>query len=109
VLQNLLALDIAVAVASGGTPCLRQFAVPNPGRCFVRSRGRALEVRQPLGRDCARRRDHSRRAGRPLITSLSSPGRGRDREELESTVAAFKPRLLVLDPFVGCIASDENA
>src|SRR5690606_11205391 len=33
----------------------------------------------------------------------------RDREELEATIAALKPRLVILDPFVRMHRVDENA
>jgi hypothetical protein len=108
--KSFLALDIAVSVASG-SPCLRKFAVPHPGRVLVFAAEDALwEVRQRL--------DGIARAARATLAGLDIHvitvpvvrlDIARDREELEATVAALKPRLLVLDPFVRMHRVDENA
>src|SRR5262249_2161976 len=107
---SFLALDIAVAVASG-SPCLRRFAVPYPGRVLIFAAEDALwEVRQRLD-------GIARAAGATLaaldIHVITVPvvrlAIARAGEELEATVAALKPRLLVLDPFVRMHRVDENA
>src|SRR4249920_4253735 len=51
--KTFLALDLAVAVASG-TPCLRHFTVPHPGRVLLYAAEDALHVvRQRLEGICA--------------------------------------------------------
>ena len=53
VCKSFLALDIAVSVAAG-TPCLRQFPVPHPGRVLLYAAEDALEiVRRRLEGICA--------------------------------------------------------
>src|SRR5271156_807097 len=51
--KSFLALDLAVAVASG-TPCLRRFSVPKPGRVLLYAAEDALHiVRSRLEGICA--------------------------------------------------------
>jgi len=51
--KSFLALDLAVAVAAG-RPCLRRFAVPNPGRVLLYAAEDALHiVRRRLDGICA--------------------------------------------------------
>ncbi len=108
--KSFLALELAVAVASGA-PCLRRFSVPQPGRVLLYAAEDALHVvRRRLEGICAA-------AGRCLteldvqvITAptlrLDVPA---DRAALERTVAELAPRLLILDPFVRLHRIDENA
>jgi hypothetical protein len=108
--KSFLALDIAVAVASG-RPCLRRFSVSRPGRVLLFAAEDALwEVRRRL-------EGIARAAGAvfsdldiQVITvptvRLDIP---RDREGLEKTVAGLKPRVLILDPLVRMHRVDENA
>ena len=107
--KSLLALEIAVAVATG-TACLRRFAVPNPGRVLLYAAEDALlTVRQRL-------EGIAHAAHRPLdsldLYVITAPvlrlDLHRDRQRLEQTVAAARPRLLVLDPFVRLHRIDEN-
>ncbi len=110
--KSFLALDIAVSVASG-TPCLRRFPVP------VRSAGPVLLfpaedslniVRQRLEGICAAARTSLDALPLYVITAprllLDVP---QDRQRLRHTVAALKPVLLVLDPFIRLHRTDENA
>jgi len=108
--KSFLALDLAVAVASG-TPCLRRYAVPLPGRVLLY----AAEDPLPLVR--CRLEGICRAAGADfsglnmhIITAprlrLDLP---QDQQRLAVTVAQLHPRLLVLDPFVRLHAIDENA
>ena len=108
--KSFLALDLAVAVAAG-TPCLRRFPVPRPGRVLLYPAEDALHVvRRRLDGICAA-------AGRSLNTLdvqvITAPtlrlDLDADRARLDDTVAALKPRLLVLDPFVRLHRIDENA
>ena len=105
-----LALDLAVAVASG-TPCLRRFSVPQPGRVLLYAAEDALHVvRSRLEGICAAAGIGLRDLDVHVITAptvrLDLPA---DRLVLEQTVADLKPRLLVLDPFVRLHRIDENA
>jgi hypothetical protein len=107
--KSFLALDLAVAVASGA-PCLRQYAVPRPGRVLLYAAEDALHlVRRRLDGIC-------RAAGVALagldVQVITAPtlrlDHAGDRERLAATVAALGPRLLVLDPFVRLHRIDEN-
>jgi len=107
--KSFLALDLAVAVASGA-PCLRRYPVPRPGRVLLYAAEDALYlVRRRLDGIC-------RAAGVVLadldvhvitVPTLRLDHAG-DRERLAATVAALRPRLLLLDPFVRLHRIDEN-
>ena len=107
--KSFLALDLAVAVASG-VPCLRRYAVPRPGRVLLYAAEDALDVvRRRLEGIC-------RATGVDLATLdvqvITVPTLRldceHDRKRLAETVAALRPRLLVLDPFVRLHRIDEN-
>jgi hypothetical protein len=108
--KSFLALDVAVAVASG-TPCLRRFPVPHPGRVLLYAAEDALHiVRQRLEGICAAAGCRLIDLDVQVITAptlrLDLPV---DRVALEGTVAVLRPRLLILDPFVRLHRIDENA
>ena len=108
--KSFLALDLAVAVASG-RPCLRRFEVPHPGRVLLYAAEDALHVvRARLEGICAAAGCHLDTLDVQVITTpslrLDLPA---DRERLERTVAELTPRLLILDPFVRLHRIDENA
>jgi len=108
--KSFLALELAVAVASG-RPCLRRFAVPNPGRVLLYAAEDALHVvRQRLEGICAAAGCRLADLDVQVITAptlrLDLPA---DRAALERTVAELLPRLLILDPFVRLHRIDENA
>ena len=107
--KSFLALDMAVAVASG-TACLRRYAVARPGRVLLFAAEDALHiVRARLDGIC-------RAAGVKLadidIQVITAPSVRLDlevdRKSLAETVAALQPRLLILDPFVRLHRIDEN-
>ena len=108
--KSFLALDLAVSVASA-TPCLRRFPVPRPGRVLLYAAEDALHIvrRRLEGICCA--------AGVDLadvdIQVITAPALRldleSDRARLAQTVAALRPKLLVLDPFVRLHRVDENA
>ena len=108
--KSLLALDVAVAVASG-TPCLRRFAVAQRGRVLLYAAEDAL----PIVRE--RLEGIAAAAGTGLgsldLFVITAPtlrlDTETDRARLEETVRVARPRLLVLDPFVRLHAIDENA
>lgn len=107
--KSFLALDLAVAVASGA-PCMRRFAVARTGRVLLFAAEDALHV--------VRRRlaGIAQAAGRDLaeldIQVITAPSvrldLERDRAALSDTVDKLRPRLLVLDPFVRLHRVDEN-
>ena len=107
--KSFLALDLAVAVASGA-PCVRRFAVVHPGRVLLFAAEDALHiVRQRLA-------GIARAAGCDLdeldIQVITAPSVRldveRDRDALTATVDKLRPRLLILDPFVRLHRIDEN-
>jgi hypothetical protein len=107
--KSFLALDLAVAVASG-TPCLRRFAVPRAGPVLLFAAEDALHVvRERLEGIC-------RGAGVALaglhVHVITAPtlrlDLASDSRRLAGTVASLAPRLLVLDPFVRLHRIDEN-
>jgi RecA-family ATPase len=108
--KTFLALDLAVAVASG-TPCLRSFPVSGAGRVLLYAAEDPLdEVRRRLEGICVA-------AGLTLadldLQVITEPTLRLDlkavRLSLEETVAKLQPRLLILDPFVRLHRIDENA
>jgi len=108
--KSFLALDAAVSVASG-TPCLRHFAVPQRGSVLLYAAEDALDVvRRRLAGIAASARVSFRALNVHVITV---PTLRLDvhthRHRLRATVAAIRPRLLVLDPFVRMHRVDENA
>jgi RecA-family ATPase len=107
--KSFLALDLAIAVAAG-TPCLRRFAVTNPGRVLLYPAEDALHVvRRRLEGICAAAGTDLAELDVQVITVPSLRlDLDADRARLEQTVAALKPRLLILDPFVRLHRIDEN-
>ena len=108
--KSFLALDVAVAVASGAA-CLRHFPVAQTGRVllFAAEDGPSI-VRSRLERIC-------KTAGVPFdgldVHVITAPSLRLDLREdqvrLRETIEALRPRLLVLDPFVRLHQIDENA
>jgi len=107
--KSFLALDLAVAVASGA-PCLRRYPVAQPGPVLLYAAEDALHVvRERLAGIAEVARIDLRRLPVHVITAPSVRlDVERDRNALYETVAAIKPRLLVLDPFVRLHRVDEN-
>jgi hypothetical protein len=108
--KSFLALDMAVAVASG-TPCLRRFPVPRRGRVLLFAAEDALHiVRSRLDGICLAAGLDLTDLDIQVITAptirLDQPS---DRHALAETIAALEPQLLILDPFVRLHRIDENA
>jgi hypothetical protein len=108
--KSFLALDLAVAVAAG-VPCLRRFAVPNPGRVLLYAAEDAHPiVRRRLEGIAAASGVALRDLDIQVITAptlrLDLPA---DRIALQEAVARLQPKLLILDPFVRLHRIDENA
>lgn len=108
--KSLLALHLAVAVASG-TACLGRYAVSRPGPVLLYP----AEDSEPIVH--ARLAGISRNAGVSLdalgVFVITAPSlrldTASDRERLARTVAKHRPVLLILDPFVRLHRVDENA
>jgi hypothetical protein len=107
--KSFLALDMAVAVASGA-PCLRRFTTCRTGRVLLFAAEDALGVvRRRLDGICAA-------AGVDLapldIDVITAPSLRIDsvvdQARLADTVDALRPTLLLLDPFVRLHRVDEN-
>jgi RecA-family ATPase len=94
--KSFLALDLAVAVASG-TACLRRFPVARPGRVLLYAAEDALHVvRRRLEGICAAAGCDLKDLDVHVITAATLRiDQAADRERLEHTIAQLKPRLLV--------------
>jgi RecA-family ATPase len=108
--KSFLALDMAVAVASGA-PCLRRFPVVHTGRVLLYAAEDALHVvRERLEGIC---NAASVRLADLDIQVITAPtvrlDLGADQQRLAETVSSLQPLLLVLDPFVRLHRIDENA
>ncbi len=107
--KSFLALDMAVAVASG-QPCLRRFQVPHKGRVLLFAAEDALHVvRERLEGICAAARTPLATLDVQVITAPSVRlDLEADRRLLDDAVQRLAPKLLVLDPFVRLHRIDEN-
>lgn len=107
--KSFLALDMAVAVASG-TPCLRHFPTDQPGRVLLYAAEDALHtVRRRLHGICVAAGVALEQLDIQVITSAALRLDAQDdQQRLEATVATLKPRILILDPFVRLHRIDEN-
>lgn len=104
-----LALDLALSVATA-TPCLGRFRVTEAGPVLVYlAEDHPTQVRERLDGLC-RHRDLTL-VDVPLHVITAPSLRldlERDRDRLAATVAAIRPRLLVLDPLVRLHHRNEN-
>jgi hypothetical protein len=107
--KSFLALDMAVAVASG-TPCLGHYRTLERASVLLYAAEDALHiVRERLGGICERRRVALESLELWVVTAPSIRlDLEKDREALRATVAELEPALLVLDPFVRLHRVDEN-
>jgi hypothetical protein len=108
--KSFLALDMAVAVASG-TPCLGRFPTVRRGRVLLFAAEDSLAVvRQRLvGIAAATNTTLDALDIHVIIAPVVRLDIELDRTRLEDTVRALRPALLVLDPFVRLHRVDENA
>jgi hypothetical protein len=108
--KSWLGLDMALSVASG-SPCLGQFAVKRPGPALIFLAEDALPaVRARIEALCTHRQIPIERLDLYVITASSLRlDLTRDQQRLNATLAAFKPRLLLLDPLVRLHRLDENS
>lgn len=108
--KSFLALDLAVAVASGA-PCLRRFPAGQCGPVLMfAAEDDPLVVRQRLeGIAAAAGVDFESLDVHLITVPALRLDRHDDRQALAATVAQLQPKLLVLDPFVRLHGIDENA
>jgi len=108
--KSFLALDLAVAVASGA-PALRRYEVPARGPVLLFAAEDGLsEVRERL-EGIAHAADVSFAALDVHVITAPTVRLdvAEDRARLRRTVEDLRPKLLVLDPFVRLHQRDENA
>ena len=105
--KSFLALDLAVAVASG-TPCLRSFPTRQCGAVLLyAAEDAAIIVRQRLqGIAHAASVDFDTLDVHVIIAPTLRLDRTEHQQALQATVASLQPKLLVLDPFVRLHAID---
>jgi hypothetical protein len=101
---------MALSVASG-RPCLGRFPCTAPGTALIYLAEDSLpRVRERINGICRHRSIDPAATDLLLITApslhLDQP---RDRDRLAATVAAIRPRLLLLDPLVRLHRLDENS
>jgi len=110
VCKTYLAAEISVSVATG-TPALGRFAAPLPGPVlFYGAEDSLAALRSRFEGLAAVRRVELRQMPLYLIdTPLLRLDRQDDLGRLRGGIARFRPRLLVLDPFVRLTAIDENS
>ena len=108
--KSLLALDMAVSVASG-SPCLGVFPVHDSGPVLLyaaEDSASVLRLRlQSLARN--RRIDLEALDVHVIIAGLLRLDQHAHQERLQATVARHQPKLLILDPLVRIHSADENA
>ncbi len=108
--KSMLALDLAVSVASG-TACLGRFEVHTPGPVVVYLAEDALpRVRDRVAQLCRHRALPLPSLNLHVVTAPSLRlDLKHDQSALDRTLAALKPKLLVLDPLVRLHRLDENS
>jgi hypothetical protein len=107
--KSFLALDLAVAVASGA-PCLRRFRTRRRGAVLLyAAEDAAAIVRQRLeGISQAASVDFETLDIHVITVPTLRLDRAEHCHALRATVAQLRPALLILDPFVRLHAIDEN-
>jgi hypothetical protein len=108
--KSWLGLDLAVSVASA-TACLGRFQVESPGPAIVYLAEDALpRVRDRVAHLCLHRALSLASLDLHVITAPTLRlDLERDRNALDTTLAALRPKLLVLDPLVRLHRLDENS
>lgn len=107
--KSWLSLEMAVAVASG-RPCLGSFEVPAPGPVLVYAAEDApVQVRDRLeGLAAARGAEFKALEVGLIVEPCLRIDRPEDLSRLSRTLSRFRPKLLVLDPYVRLQRVDEN-
>lgn len=109
-LKSWLALEMAVAVASGQA-CLGHYAVHKRGPVlFYAAEDTASEVRRRVASIALARNVPFESLSVGLIVEpILRLDNSDDREAIDATLAKIRPRLLVLDPLVRIHSADENS
>jgi hypothetical protein len=110
-LKTWVGLDLAVSVATA-TPCLGRFPVHQRGAVLIYlAEDRLCAVRERLDAIVTHRRCSLEQLDVHVITAPSlSLDVAHDVHRLDATVAALRPSMLLLDPFVRLVRSaDENS
>jgi RecA-family ATPase len=109
-LKSWIGLDLAVAVASS-TPCLGHFRVHRPGSTLVYLAEDRLDAVRERLEALAAARDLRLASLEVFVITTAAVRLDLDEHcrRLETTLAAHRPRLLVLDPFVRLHRADENS
>jgi hypothetical protein len=108
--KSWLALEMAVSVASG-RPCLGHYAVPKPGTALVFGAEDAPVSLRERVEHLARARgtDFAALEVQVILEPSLRLNRLVDRRRLQATLAHYRPKLLVLDPYVRLQSGvDEN-
>lgn len=105
-----LALEMALAVSSG-QPCLGRLPVKNPGAVllFCAEDGPRAVQQRVAGLAAARGIDFARLAIGWIDAATLWLDDEKHQKRLSLTIAATKPRLLILDPLVRLHRGDENS
>ncbi len=108
--KSWLALDLAFSVATG-TPALGKYEVSKPGPVLIfAAEDQPARVRSRLEGFAAHRGENLERVPLHLIVeSALRLDTERDQHRLAEAVGRYRPRLLVLDPFVRLHRIDENS
>ena len=108
--KSWLALDVAFSVATG-TPALGKYEVSVPGPVLIfAAEDQPQRVRSRLeGFALHRGQDLERIPLHLIVESALRLDTERDQSRLAETLGRYRPRLLVLDPFVRLHRIDENS
>lgn len=108
--KSFLSLDMAVAISSG-QPCLGRYRVANPGRVLLYAAEDSPRIvkNRLIGVAAARGVSLAACDIQVITSERLRLDQQSDIDALNETVAALRPRLLILDPFVRLHRIDENS
>ena len=108
--KSFLSLDMAVAISSG-QPCLGRYQVANPGRVLLYAAEDSPRIvkNRLIGVAAARGVSLAACDIQVITSERLRLDQQCDIDALNETVAALRPRLLILDPFVRLHRIDENS
>ena len=108
--KSFLSLDMAVAISSG-QPCLGRYRVANPGSVLLYAAEDSPRIvkNRLIGVAAARGVSLAACDIQVITSERLRLDQQSDIDALNETVAALRPRLLILDPFVRLHRIDENS
>jgi hypothetical protein len=108
--KSFLSLDMAVAISSG-QPCLGRYRVANPGLVLLYAAEDSPRIvkNRLIGVAAARGVSLAACDIQVITSERLRLDQQSDIDALSETVAALRPRLLILDPFVRLHRIDENS